>query len=77
MLLATAWTRPNVFANAACQSSAFWWPENITGDPQNDFENIHIINHREDRPFQASNEYLITVLIDLTDYALLPPASEG
>ena len=62
LFLWTAWTRPDVFANAACQSSAFWWPENITGDPQNDFENIHIGNHREDRPFQASSERVRSVL---------------
>ena len=56
LFLWTAWTRPDVFANAACQSSAFWWQENITGDPQNDFENLHIINHRENRLFQASRD---------------------
>ena len=49
-----AWTRPGVFGHAGCQSSSFYYPQNETGNPQFDFENIYIHDHRENRPIQVS-----------------------
>ena len=50
-----AWTRPDVFGYAGCQSSSFWYPYNATDDPQFDFENIHIHQYRENRTVQVSD----------------------
>ena len=55
-----AWTRPDVFGYAGCQSSSFWYPYNATDDPQFDFENIHIHQHRENRPPQVYIWFTIT-----------------
>ena len=49
-----AWTRPNVYGFAACQSPSFWWP--IIGDMDNEFffNNVSMkdYNLRMNRPFQ-------------------------
>ena len=47
-----AWTRPQIFSAAACQSSSFWWPKRADASCQFEFLNKTLKENRNDRPYQ-------------------------